>query len=123
MKALSIHQPWAWLIVNGYKDVENRKWWTDFRGQFLVHAGKQFDYDGYRWVRSNSRINMPEINKFEMGGIVGSAEIIACVTQYDSQWFFGPYGFVLKNARILKFVPLRGKLNFFNVEVEETTLL
>ncbi len=26
MKALSIRQPWAWLIVNGYKDVENRTW-------------------------------------------------------------------------------------------------
>jgi hypothetical protein len=123
MKALSIRQPWAWLIVNGYKDIENRKWRTDFRGKFLVHAGKQFDYDGYRWVKSNSRINMPEINKFEMGGIVGSAEIIDCVTQHNSQWFFGPYGFVLKNARKLKFVPLGGRLNFFNVKVEVTTLL
>lgn len=118
MKALSIRQPWAWLIVNGYKDIENRNWETNFRGPFLVHAGKQFDTDGYRWVKSNSRIIMPEIDEFEMGGIVGSAEIIDCVTQYNSQWFFGPYGFVLKNVRTVKFVPLRGKLNFFNVEVE-----
>ena len=22
MRALSIRQPWAWLIVNGYKDIE-----------------------------------------------------------------------------------------------------
>jgi hypothetical protein len=25
-KAISICQPWAWLIVNGYKDIENRIW-------------------------------------------------------------------------------------------------
>ncbi len=26
MKALSIKQPWAWLICAGYKDIENRTW-------------------------------------------------------------------------------------------------
>ena len=38
--ALSIRQPWAWLIVNGYKDIENRNWKTNFRGKILVHAAK-----------------------------------------------------------------------------------
>lgn len=32
MKAISILQPWAWLIVNRYKPVENRGWYTFFRG-------------------------------------------------------------------------------------------
>ena len=41
MKALSIRQPWAWLIVNAYKDIENRTWSTDFRGRVYVHAGKR----------------------------------------------------------------------------------
>jgi hypothetical protein len=40
MKALSIRQPWAWLIVNGYKDIENRSWATKFRGPVLIHAAK-----------------------------------------------------------------------------------
>ena len=31
-KAISIRQPWAWLIVNGYKDVENRIWPANLRG-------------------------------------------------------------------------------------------
>lgn len=26
MKALSIKQPWAWLIAKGIKDIENRQW-------------------------------------------------------------------------------------------------
>lgn len=41
--ALSIRQPWAWLIVNNHKPVENRSWPTSFRGRFLVHAGKTRD--------------------------------------------------------------------------------
>ena len=49
--ALSIRQPWAWLIVNGYKDIENRDWKTHYRGRFYVHAGKQFDKAGYADVQ------------------------------------------------------------------------
>jgi hypothetical protein len=40
MKALSIRQPWAWLIVKGYKDIENRTWATKLRGRVFVHASK-----------------------------------------------------------------------------------
>ena len=43
MKALSIKQPWAWLIVNGFKDIENRTWRTKIRGEFLIHAGIEAD--------------------------------------------------------------------------------
>jgi len=32
VKCLSIRQPWAWLIIHGGKDVENRTWWTDYPG-------------------------------------------------------------------------------------------
>lgn len=35
MKALSIRQPWAWLIANGHKDIENRTW-QEMRD--VVHA-------------------------------------------------------------------------------------
>ena len=39
MKVLTIKQPWASLIVNGYKEYEFRTWKTNFRGEFLIHAG------------------------------------------------------------------------------------
>lgn len=39
MKALSVRQPWAWLIVNGYKDIENRDWSTQQRGRIWIHTG------------------------------------------------------------------------------------
>ena len=114
MKALSIKQPWAWLIVNGVKDVENRSWPTRFRGVFAVHAGKVFDDKGYRWVKDFYQ-GLPRLSEFEFGGIVGMAEVVDCVRSLESRWFFGPYGFVLRNARPMAFVPMRGQLGFFPV--------
>jgi hypothetical protein len=37
--SLSIRQPWAWLIVQGHKPIENRTWPTTYRGPLLIHAG------------------------------------------------------------------------------------
>ena len=39
MKVLSVRQPWAWLIVNGHKDIENREWETNLRGRVWIHTG------------------------------------------------------------------------------------
>jgi hypothetical protein len=40
MKALSLRQPWAHMVVHGPKHIENRRWNTSFRGEFLIHAAK-----------------------------------------------------------------------------------
>lgn len=42
MKALSIIQPFATLIVIGAKRVETRSWSTDYRGRIAIHASKEF---------------------------------------------------------------------------------
>lgn len=107
--ALSIRQPWAWLIVNGYKDIENRDWSTNFRGTVLIHAGKAIDHKaaadlalGLHPVTGNSIIPAYSIPPaYETGGIVGVAEIVDCITSSSSEWFVGPYGFLIRNARPL----------------------
>jgi hypothetical protein len=43
MKALTIKQPWATLIMTGAKDVENRLWHTNFRGRIAIHSSKKMD--------------------------------------------------------------------------------
>jgi hypothetical protein len=53
MKALSIKQPWAWLIVHGYKDIENRTFDSPRCGRIYVHAGKTTDDDGMVWLLGN----------------------------------------------------------------------
>lgn len=114
MKALSIRQPWAWLILNAGKDIENRDWPTGFRGRFLIHASKGMTRDEYEnapaWV-----VDLPGFDELERGGIVGSAELVSCVEYSESEWFFGRYGFVLRDPKPLPFIPYKGKLGFFDV--------
>lgn len=118
MKALSIRQPWAWLIVNGYKDIENRTWPTNFRGRVLIHAGITYPKRDYTddAVAHSRFYSVPYPQREHMiGGIVGVATIVDCVSTSDSQWFNGPYGFVLADAKPLPFVACKGALSFFDV--------
>lgn len=115
-KALSIQQPWAWLLVNGHKDVENRSWPTAYRGPLLIHAGKKFDDEGWAYVRfRHPGVEMPALGSFQMGGVVGIARLVDCVRESESPWFFGPYGFVLADAHEIPFLPMRGQLGLFPV--------
>lgn len=113
--ALSIQQPWAWLIVSGIKAIENRKWSTSFRGPFFIHAGKKFDQSGYEWIIGEMGLSLPKPGEYFLGGIVGKATVVDCVRSHHSKWFFGPYGFILADASPLPFIPLRGQLGFFRV--------
>jgi hypothetical protein len=71
--------------------------------------------DFIRWMKERGLNNSLEallaasLTDFhKAGGIVGIAEITDCVTEYESPWFTGKYGFVLANARSLPFMPCRG---------------
>ena len=117
MKTISIRQPWASLIVAGVKDIENRSWQTKYRGKLLIHASQKFDKAGLEMMK---KMKIPEIiietMKDYRGGIIGEVNLVDCVKKSDSEWFEGPYGFVLKNAKILTFKPCKGKLGIFDLE-------
>ena len=38
VKVLSVKNPFAYLILQGGKDVENRTWTTDYRGRLYIHV-------------------------------------------------------------------------------------
>jgi hypothetical protein len=119
MKALSIRQPWAWLIVHGHKDIENRQWRTLYRGKILVHAAKGITEEEYAiaYVLAEEQgVELPPFKELERGGIVGEVEIVDCVDRDASPWFFGEWGFVLAKAKPLPFRPMKGKLGLFKVE-------
>jgi ASCH domain-containing protein len=110
--ALSVQQPWAWLIVNGFKPVENRDWSTKVRGVIGIHAGKKIDEDAFDWLaQAFPLITLPQ--SFDTGGIVGRVTLIDCVTEHPSGFFFGEYGFVFQSAEPLPLMPCRGQLGFF----------
>jgi hypothetical protein len=126
MKALSIRQPWAWMILNAGKDIENRDWSARLRGRVLIHASKGMTRDEYEDALDTAHaisrthpfpagLTLPAFEDLQRGGIVGSVEIADCVRESDSPWFFGEYGFVLKEPRRLPFHPYKGALGFFDV--------
>ncbi len=117
MKALSIRQPWAWLIVNGHKNIENRTWELPpgLVGQrVLVHAGKVFSptSDVPGWERFDEAY-WPSPTAV-LSAIIGEVTITGCVTESDSPWFEGPFGFTLADPVVYKTpVPCKGRLGFF----------
>lgn len=68
MKALTISQPYASLIASGEKWVENRSWFTNYRGPLAIHAGKGTQYLG-----------RAEITNYPTGCVIAIAKLVACV--------------------------------------------
>lgn len=128
MKIISVRQPWAWAIINAGKDIENRSWPTKLRGRILVHASLKHDgldatyymHDILRILRwsDNDVRDRLSLHPVERGGIIGSAEVVDCIARSASPWFVGPYGFVLRDPRPLPFIPLRGRLGFFDAPAD-----
>jgi ASCH domain len=125
-KALSIRQPWAWLIVNGHKDIENRSWATRFRGPVLIHAAKgmtRLEYSAalLMFDQAGIRAHFPRLEDLQRGGIVGVAEVAGCVPpeRRTSYWHMpGCQGFAMRGAQPLPFTPLAGRLGFFDVPAD-----
>lgn len=129
IRAISIQNPWSYLIARGMKDVENRSRKTSFRGPVAIHAGRIFDRDARQDLIDNRHpvtgedhffINGLPKDFMDMasghfnGGIIGVAEVVDCVTEHPSPWFQGPYGYVISNAREVPFIPSPGELGFFD---------
>jgi hypothetical protein len=126
MKVLSIRQPWANLIVHGFKNVENRTWQTDYRGPVLIHAGLQFDHDAVAWIHGNteyyfetddSKVIENAIRQTgAFGGIIGRVFLKDITTDSKSQWAQpGVYHWHFANAQSLPFVQLKGQQKLFNL--------
>ncbi|SER36990.1 MULTISPECIES: ASCH domain-containing protein [Pseudomonas] len=123
MRALSIRQPWAWLIVHGGKIIENRTWYTKHRGAFLIHASKGMTKAEYGFVRryciERNLTLPPPMEQLQRGGIVGMVDLVNCHERHDSPWYMtGHIGFELANPKPLPFTPMRGQLGFFETGIE-----
>ena len=79
--ALSVRQPWAWAILEGGKDVENRAWKRQppkHRGPLLIHAGKtQATRDDRLDVLLYAKKPPPQIPDLTYGAFVGAVRLTA----------------------------------------------
>jgi hypothetical protein len=125
MKAISIHQPWAWAILHAGKTVENRTWATSHRGPLLIHASKtrtSFDREAqHDWLAAYG-IALPRWEELAVGAILGVVDLIACRSAAEvepSPWVEGPVCWVLKDPRpFLDPVAFRGVQGLFDVPAD-----
>ena len=126
MKALAIRQPWAFAILHGGKDIENRNWPTLVRGTIAVHASAAMTRDeviNFKWFLDENNLRGPwcegvNSKDLPLGGIVGLVDIMGCTINSDSPWFMGEFGFMLANPRPIPLIPYKGRLGFFDLAPE-----
>lgn len=122
MKAITVRQPWAWAIIHAGKNIENRSWLTHLRGPIAIHAAKGLTRGEYEetieYLPRRYRKEAPAFEDLVRGAIIGVVDLVDCVTESKSPWFFGDYGFVLKNPRLIKPIPCTGALGFWNLPPE-----
>jgi hypothetical protein len=108
------------------KPIENRTWYTRFRGEFLIHAGLTVDKNAIEDLREDiERLPKPRPTCY-LGALVAKAELVDSVRAEDLKypegdwrwsWVTGPWCFVLANVKPLtKPIALKGQLGFFEID-------
>lgn len=138
MKAFSLTQPWASLVIEGHKKYETRSWSTKFRGPLAIHASKGFprwakllmgtdEYDGDGFIR-DALNRFPE--ELPMGSILGVVTLVDCHPTQDvrhgnplsakeiafGDWAAGRFAWQLENPIRFQYpVPMKGSLGLWEV--------
>lgn len=114
MKALSLRQPWADLVVYGVKDVENRDWSTRHRGLLVIHAARTMDDEAMARVGHLLTRTPPT------GALIGTVEVLDCVRDAASEWAWpDKWHWLVANAQLLpEPIPWRGYPGLFDVTLE-----
>lgn len=136
-RALSIIQPWAWLIVRPdvrppaeraflreveeFKDVENRTWATDVRGWVLVHASAS-KLAKWKWTAAalfaaKRRVTLPLQLELPRGAFVGAMRVDGCEPFARSPWFTneGAAHRIGASVPFLEPIAHSGALGYFDV--------
>lgn len=135
MTVLSVRQPWAWALIHGGKDVENRNWPTNFRGTLAIHAGKTFDMTNDEFCDMGNGLYGQPFTDLALGyaqaynvgeddprgAIIGTVEVYDCVPDSvcQSRWKAEGYDFfcwLVRNPKALRDpIPMKGRLGLFHV--------
>lgn len=85
MKALSLLQPWASLVVMGHKRIETRGWSTAYRGPLLIHASK--GKAGKLLVSEPPFTqHVADFNALPFGAIIGQVTLVDVVRIRAEDW-------------------------------------
>ena len=128
MKVLTIREPWATLIIEGYKKYEFRSWKTNYRGKILIHAGLSLE-------KNNSKKFESYNLEYSKGEIIGEAELVDCIlvdeifneellkinpVVYRQSNHSMVYAWKLENIKKYETkIPVKGKLGLWNYELDK----
>ena len=129
MKVLTIKQPWATLIMQGYKKYEFRSWKTKYRGDLLIHAGKAYDKEAMKRLAKYLPKSIPT------GKILGKVTLVDCVEIspefkrilqeenkdiYTKSSFEEKYGWKLENVEVFEEpIEAKGHLSLWEYNIEK----
>ena len=129
MKVLTIKQPWATLIMQGYKRFEFRSWQTKYRGDLLIHAGKGIDKEAIK------RLEKYLPKELLTGKILGKVTLVDCVKMspefkerllkenkdiYAKSSFQENYGWQMDNVQVFKEpIETKGYLSLWEYNIEK----
>lgn len=136
-RALTLWQPWAWLVASGFKPIENRPRGfshKSFRGDFWIHAAQESSASISSWPLAERLCSeilgpgflIPSAHDLSFMAIIGRATIVGAVMPVGHAlhepgvpWHFpDQYGFKVERAQLLsRPVPCRGYQGFWNVPV------
>lgn len=128
MKVLTIKEPWASLIISGYKEYEFRSWKTNYRGKILIHSGLSLERD--------NALKFKDYNlNYGNGEIIVEAILTDCIPVTkefeDDLYKINPlvygksehtrvYAWRLENIVMYeKRIPCRGKLGLWNYDTSD----
>ncbi|XP_069758917.1 activating signal cointegrator 1 isoform X2 [Narcine bancroftii] len=127
---LSMHQPWASLLVRGIKKVEGRTWYTSHRGKLWIAAAAKrpsaqevIAIEGTYKAMYGRDIEFPK--DYPTGCLLGCVDLIDCVSQEQYIEQFGdhesasPFVFVCTNPQelLVKF-PMKGRHKIWKLDTK-----
>jgi hypothetical protein len=122
-RAIAIRQPFAWAVIQGGKDVENRM--ASVRRLFesavgervLIHASKGMtaaEYENAAAFMASIGVRCPQREALQFGGVIGSVFVRDIVTRSDSPWFRkDATALLFADARPEPFMPVHGQTGLF----------
>lgn len=129
MKVLTIKQPFASLISEGYKEYEFRTWKTKYRGPLLIHAGLGVDKEA---MKRYEKLNL----NYPKGKIIAKVNLTDCI-EVDNNLksklkeknylvYQGAinsnkkeYAFKLENVEKIEEISIKGKLSFWDYDYKK----
>jgi hypothetical protein len=123
--ALTVIQPMGTAIVKGWKPIENRKWrpWRRVIGKLIaIHAGVKWDVDYALFIDRLVPSANARWTESPQSAIIGVARVVTSVdrltllqTQHDRDWFTGPHGWVVMDAREIDPIPCKGSQGLWKI--------